>query len=107
MVGGPGFDPGASRSRNLSGLVHRDRFRRFGVHFAAATGVLKVDFVHLDRQNYYYTKYYMKLGRRTTSEAEPLNKDSRTLSIALTSSVAQIGILDAPFAIRVHARSKR
>jgi hypothetical protein len=49
----------------------------------------------------------MKLGRRTTSEAEPLNKDSRTLSIALTSSVAHIGILDAPFAIRVHARSKR
>jgi hypothetical protein len=24
MVGGPGFEPGASRSRNLGGLVHRD-----------------------------------------------------------------------------------
>src|SRR5260370_3193850 len=29
LVGGPGFEPGASRSRNLSGPVHRDRFRRF------------------------------------------------------------------------------
>jgi hypothetical protein len=24
MVGGPGFEPGASRSRNLSGFVHED-----------------------------------------------------------------------------------
>src|SRR5438034_3169239 len=28
-VGGPGFEPGASRSRNLGSLVHRDRFRGF------------------------------------------------------------------------------
>ena len=27
MVGGPGFEPGASRSRNLGGFVHRDCFR--------------------------------------------------------------------------------
>ena len=27
LVGGPGFEPGASRARNLGGLVHRDRFR--------------------------------------------------------------------------------
>jgi hypothetical protein len=49
----------------------------------------------------------MKLGRRTTSEAESLNNASRSLTIALTSSVAHIGLLDAPFAIRVHASSKR
>src|SRR5205809_998232 len=29
LVGGPGFEPGASRSRNLGSLVHRDRFRGF------------------------------------------------------------------------------
>jgi hypothetical protein len=29
LVGGPGFEPGASRSRNLRGLVHRERFRGF------------------------------------------------------------------------------
>jgi hypothetical protein len=29
LVGGPGFEPGASRSRNLGGLVHRERFRGF------------------------------------------------------------------------------
>src|SRR5450759_3947560 len=29
LVGGPGFEPGASRSRTLGGLVHRDRFRAF------------------------------------------------------------------------------
>jgi len=28
VVGGPGFEPGASRSRNLGGLVHRGRFGR-------------------------------------------------------------------------------
>jgi hypothetical protein len=28
VVGGPGFEPGASRSRNLSRLVHRERFQR-------------------------------------------------------------------------------
>src|ERR1700674_384779 len=27
LVGGPGFERRASRSRNLGGLVHRDRFR--------------------------------------------------------------------------------
>jgi len=29
LVGGPGFEPGASRSRNLGRFVHRDRFRAF------------------------------------------------------------------------------
>jgi hypothetical protein len=29
LIGGPGFEPGASRSRNLEGFVHGDRFRRF------------------------------------------------------------------------------
>jgi hypothetical protein len=29
LVGGPGFEPGASRSRNLGCLVHGDRFRGF------------------------------------------------------------------------------
>ena len=29
LVGGPGFEPGASRSRNLGGLVQGDRFRPF------------------------------------------------------------------------------
>ena len=29
LVGVPGFEPGASRSRNLGGFVHRDRFRGF------------------------------------------------------------------------------
>jgi hypothetical protein len=29
FVGGPGFEPGASPSRNLGGFVHRDRFRGF------------------------------------------------------------------------------
>ena len=29
LVGGPGFEPGVSRSRNLRGFVHRDRFRGF------------------------------------------------------------------------------
>ncbi len=30
LVGGPGFEPGASRSRTLGGLVHRGRFQGFG-----------------------------------------------------------------------------
>ena len=29
VVGGPGFEPGASRSRNLGGFVHRGLFRVF------------------------------------------------------------------------------
>jgi len=33
LVGGPGFEPGAPRSRSLRGLVHRDRFRGLWVHF--------------------------------------------------------------------------
>jgi len=33
LVGGPGFEPGASRSRNLGRLVHRDGFRRIWAHF--------------------------------------------------------------------------
>jgi len=29
---GPGFEPGASRSRNLDGLVHRDWFEGFEIN---------------------------------------------------------------------------
>src|SRR2546423_2574856 len=33
LVGGPGFEPGPSRSRNLCGLVRRARFRRLWANF--------------------------------------------------------------------------
>jgi hypothetical protein len=58
LVGGPGFEPGASRSRNLSGLVHRDRFRRFSTRLGAShgpVGRVSSPFEGLD----YYMNYYM------------------------------------------------
>jgi len=38
LVGGPGFEPGASRSRNLRGFVHWERFRGLWVHFEHPLG---------------------------------------------------------------------
>jgi hypothetical protein len=36
MVGGPGFEPGASRSRTLGGLFYGAWFERFSIHAASS-----------------------------------------------------------------------
>jgi hypothetical protein len=43
MVGGPGFEPGASRSRNLGDLIHRGRFGCIWVHLADAPADFEAD----------------------------------------------------------------
>jgi len=66
MVGGPGFEPGASRTRNLRGFVHRARFRGFWAQFEPSQDdpqpVSSTEF-----SPDYYMNYYMRSPSRSAA----------------------------------------
>ena len=73
LVGGPGFEPGASRSRITRQFIQTCRFLRLSVRFFKSTRPVRLD-LHESSPDYYMKYYRVQVVQTGSSVIKPCDR---------------------------------